>query len=121
MKIKQSELLTTIPLCGQIFCPESPAPSSSPIFSSWLCKVTLVMPAPAAVLLLFHHLYPSEIRLSKTRRNFLRSVSGSLSLAMAISSQMREAMVGLGSSARAMIGARVVTPIRSVAVALREF
>ena len=40
---------------------------------------------------------------------------------MAFSSQMREAMVGLGSSARAMIGARVVTPIRSVAVALREF
>ena len=40
---------------------------------------------------------------------------------MAISSQMRRVMVGLGSSARAMIGARVVTPIRSVAVALREF
>ena len=34
--MKQSELLTSIPLCGQIFCPESPAPSSSPIFSSWL-------------------------------------------------------------------------------------
>ena len=34
---------------------------------------------------------------------------------------MRELKVGLGSSARAMIGARVVTPIRSVAVALREF
>ena len=41
--------------------------------------------------------------------------------AMATSSQMRELKVGLGSSAREMIGARVETPIRSVAVAMSEF
>ena len=57
----------------------------------------------------------------KNALRFLQTVSGSLSLAMAISSQMRCVSIGLGSSARAMIGAQVETPIRSVAVALREF
>ena len=58
-----------------------------------------------------------EIRSRKRAESFCGTVSGSLSLAMAISSQMRSVFVGLGSSAREMIGERAVTPIRSVEVA----
>ena len=53
--------------------------------------------------------------------SFCGTASGSLSLAMAISSQMRKANVGFGSSARERTGRLYVTPDRSVAVAVSEF